>query len=289
MVTSIRSVVSLSLFLRYAECSSQYLDGFIELGAKFFRDATTKALKLTALEIILCCVYYNATATLAILVQKQWVHVLFDSLFKNVLLFKRVFDKKLCILTAMTIAGLPVEAIPAEATRYLPALFQLVFTMFEGLPKAYQDRKAMEECSDDGDDSDYYSDDYTEDEEEFEEEAAQVSNGVQKSTAGKEASSDASEDGDDGDYEDYDEIQEDPMSETPIDALDEYAIFGEFVTGLRQPSFKTLYKCVLTVSILGLRSTNSPMYEVLEKAVPNLSQYVEHVMKAAEARSKVQT
>ncbi|KAJ3040539.1 hypothetical protein HK097_002523, partial [Rhizophlyctis rosea] len=116
------------------------------------------------LAIVINAIYYNPTATLALLEQRGQLQPFFELWFRNLDIFRRVHDKKLCIVTLSAILDMQPEMVP-EQMRGVQGWGMCLgagLKVFEGLPDAVKAREELEkqasedspDVEDDDDDDD---------------------------------------------------------------------------------------------------------------------------------------
>jgi hypothetical protein len=87
--------------------------------------------RVHTLEVIINALYYNPLIAFSVLEQHNATAAFFGLWFKNLDVFSRVHDKKLCIVSISNILEMPVDSLP-------PSLQPGWLQLFEGLLKVYE-------------------------------------------------------------------------------------------------------------------------------------------------------
>ncbi|KAI8822933.1 armadillo-type protein [Fimicolochytrium jonesii] len=212
--------------------------------------------RVRCLEVIINALYYNPGATLELLEQRNATTAFFMKWFTDLPEFRRVHDKKLCVLALSAVLELPVQQLPASLQgQAWTEMLNGVFKVFETLPvalKAREDEKALYEDGLDSEDEDdeLASDDEDEDPlfrhtaddaDAFDEDDEYLDLLDQKNAeknpdytpsatdthlAGQPYVGDGADDDDEDEDEwDLDDLDEDIFLETPLDKIDAYVAF----------------------------------------------------------------
>ncbi|KAJ3018073.1 hypothetical protein HKX48_003183 [Thoreauomyces humboldtii] len=212
---------------------------------------TKPALRVRYLEIVVNAIRYNPSGTLALLDQRNATAVFFQLWFKDLPEFRRVHDKKLCVLALSAILELPMDQFPAASLHGTEGWMQIlngILTVFETYPVALRTREkemsALDEEDDEeaeDDDEDQLLKDSTDDVDVLDNEDEYMELLARKAAEANPATTDAhgtgqyfsdDESDDDDDPWEEDELAEDPFFETPLDKVDAYASFEATVKNL---------------------------------------------------------
>ncbi|BFZ61216.1 Nonsense-mediated mRNA decay protein 5 [Saitoella coloradoensis] len=203
-------------------------------------EVKTADYRIYLLELVINCIYYNPAATLAVLEQRGYVQSFFNLWFTNIGSFSRVHDKKLSICAITALFSIPQEQVPASIQAGWPQLMQGLLTLFEGLPQAMKNREEMEKEIGNEDDFGDFGDTWGEDEwDEAAEEDEDVkdkdneyldflSREADKLHGGTVAL------GDEEEEFVVDDLEEEPLFETPLDKIDAYILFRDLFSTLQQ-------------------------------------------------------
>ena len=100
---------------------------FIRIALTKLSIATTNALRVQCIEVVLYCIYYNPLATISILAQTDTLGDFFatwDALMDK---FSRFDDKKVIILALTKLLAVPLEEYPDEFQGMLPGVINTLF------------------------------------------------------------------------------------------------------------------------------------------------------------------
>lgn len=196
---------------------------------------------VTLIEVIVAGLYYNANATVQYLESKQYTAQFFQTWFNEMNHFTRVQDKKLAALGIMSVLTLPSESVPAQLQPNVPRLAQGLVNIMGTLPKAIQDREEMSKAyaNDDFYDFDDGDLDAWEDDLDEQENGDQANNNTDDDVEGKAANeylkfleeSSHKIDGNNFDMDD-EELEEEPLLESPLDSINTYIVFRDTFTNL---------------------------------------------------------
>jgi hypothetical protein len=195
----------------------------VNIGVQMLREGPkTTSGKVHFSQILINCIYYNAQATISQLESIDGTMIFFSSWLDYIPLFKRVHDKKLCVLAINEILKSPFSAMPPTIQNGYSKLMVVAATMLETLPAAYEERKKQEEEFENGnaDDADFpfdasanYDDDDEEEDAEYEETENSTSQIDETEYLGYD---------DDSDSEWFGELEEEIFFQTPIDSIDPF-------------------------------------------------------------------
>lgn len=189
------------------------------------------ALKVHLAEVIINALRYNPVLALSCMESLQFTQYFFQFWFKNLELFTRVHDKKLCILALCSILSLP--QLPDILQNQMGLLFDGVLDMLKSYPEAVeirQTQEALEHGSSQGyEEDDEFIDDGPIDTQEYDAEFEDTGYLEQlSSTAASYQLDDESED----DWSVCDFMEEDVYLLTPLDSIDVYKTFLSLVQNL---------------------------------------------------------
>ncbi|KAJ3293242.1 hypothetical protein HK104_004639 [Borealophlyctis nickersoniae] len=135
-----------------------YVPPFLEFAFMFLQDPTkskNRTFRQRMIAIVVNALYYNPIATLTLLEQRGATTAFFQLWFQNLDNFKRVHDKKLCVVTLTTILELPLENMPPTLQGpHWTQLLHGVLKVFESLPSAIEARAELERRMDSDEDDD---------------------------------------------------------------------------------------------------------------------------------------
>ncbi|KAJ3147521.1 hypothetical protein HDU89_005344 [Geranomyces variabilis] len=248
---------------------------FIDMALPYLAKPKLKVpFKVRCMEIIINAIYYNPAGTLALLEQRNALVEFLQMWFKDLGDFKRVHDKKLCVVALSAVLELPLAQLPA--TLQGPGwaqILQALLTVFDTYPIALAAREAEEvRMQNEDDDEEVESDD--EDDELFNDTTDDVdvfdsddkymqklvmqaatanpdslSASALSSTNGNTISgqyfADDEEDDEEDDWE-LDDLDEDTFFETPLDEVEAYQHFENSVRKLleRPDSSALMQQCL---------------------------------------------
>lgn len=90
------------------------------------------------LEVIINAIYYNHHLTLSFLESHGATAAFFELWFKNIDDFTRVHDKKLCIVSIITLLQIPQESLPESIKYGWNQFFEVLLKIFENYPEALE-------------------------------------------------------------------------------------------------------------------------------------------------------
>ena len=214
-----------------------------------------KSYRIHLMEMIINAIYYNPHISLHVLESNTWTNRFFSFWFSSIDSFTRVHDKKLSIVAISSLLSLDASQVPQSVQLGWPRLMQGVVRLFHTLPAALKNREeASKENDVQGNEDDEDDDDDDEDEEE-----SWVENGEWAKEDNEEAE-DVKDEG--AAYLDFlteevcnlmvfisckyelifdkqaqkfgaatndadDELEEDSLSETPLDKVEPYGYFKD--------------------------------------------------------------
>lgn len=205
--------------LTYRGRMDRYVTEFLNLAISALQSAGGRRLRLICIEVALVCIYYDAKLTIDYFEAHGFTEALFEFWFSNIALFKRVHDKKLCVLTILTLLEYPLSQLPTSIQKHLKHAIDTMIKIFDELPEAYKKREEEEAKLDEFDEaSDKKFDSETEEnDKEYEDFEDANLEGVY--------SDDFDWKKDDNDITSDSEIFEQFGYETPVDHTDEYKVF----------------------------------------------------------------
>ena len=90
------------------------------------------------LEVIINAIYYNPHLTLSFLESVGATAAFFELWFKSIDNFTRVHDKKLCIVSIITLLQIPQENLPESIKYGWSQFFEILLKIFEKYPEALE-------------------------------------------------------------------------------------------------------------------------------------------------------
>jgi hypothetical protein len=214
--------------LRYRGRMDSYVPEFLNLAVHVLQSAEGHKLRLVAIEVTLVCIYYHSQLTMDYIETHGLTEALFEFWFSHLSYFKRVHDKKLCLLAIFTLFEHPVSQWPIPIQNRAKSMIETIARMFDELPEAYKKRQEEEKLIEDGG---------------LEEKESGVSNGHEDMGSDVGSSDRDYEDFEDADLDaghsdDFDwneddkdfvasdsDIVEEFGYETPVDYINEYQLF----------------------------------------------------------------
>ncbi|ORX55180.1 ARM repeat-containing protein [Hesseltinella vesiculosa] len=210
---------------------------FLNLAFQYIFTGSMRSIqfKVHCMEVVINCLYYNPVLTLRILEDNQWTQGFFTLWFQSLDKFSRVHDKKLIIVSLCSVLSLPVDQVPATVQAGWSQILATIIQVFDTLPKAIENREAMEKQ--------YGDEDYTS--------VSDASWNEGGSTGDDDTVDNDDEDIQDEDQEyleflaqqaanmggfdeDDEELEEELLFETPLDVIDPYVHFEQVFKDLQQ-------------------------------------------------------
>ncbi|GIM12546.1 hypothetical protein Vretimale_15865 [Volvox reticuliferus] len=190
----------------------------------------------TLIMVVANALYYNATLTLGLLVQMGVVGQFFAAWFASIFAnkksgkpkhFRRMHDKKVCVLGLVSMLAVPEEALPAEIKAGLAqvqaGVMRLLLALKDQQAEAEADAAREDEEDEDEQEEGEEDGDIGEDDEDEDEEL---------NKALRRGARDILGDGSDEDSDD--EFTDDEEVRTPIDPVDPFVFFADALSGLQQ-------------------------------------------------------
>lgn len=114
------------------------VEGFIVMSMTILasQDVKLKSYKIYLMEMVINAIHYNPILTLQVLENKGWTNRFFSLWFGSMTSFKRVHDKKLCIVAISALLDVNHEQVPASVSVGWPRLLQGITELFRTLPAA---------------------------------------------------------------------------------------------------------------------------------------------------------
>jgi hypothetical protein len=141
-----------SMMLNCRGVIDNYIAEFITLAHKYIEapvneeeDSLPAGFLITCFEVIINAIYYNPLLTLSFLEHINYTSTFFTKWFGALDKFKRVHDKKLCIVALLTLLEIPFENIPKTLQDGWGQIMFALINLFQTYPKAVEDRKKLEE------------------------------------------------------------------------------------------------------------------------------------------------
>ncbi|KAK3111642.1 Nonsense-mediated mRNA decay protein 5 [Teratosphaeriaceae sp. CCFEE 6253] len=214
-----------------------------------------KSYRIHLMEMVINAVYYDPRLALGVLEANGWTNKFFSLWFSSIDSFTRVHDKKLSIGAITALLTLQGGEVPHSVQQGWPRLLQGIVRLFQTLPAALKNREEAQREEDFGLGGDYEDEEEEEDEEgeawgDAEEEGGEGGEGgfggagdsgdvKDESTAyldflSQQAAkfSSAVGGGEDGDGDE--ELEEESLLETPLDAMEPYGLFKGALQSLSQ-------------------------------------------------------
>ncbi|ORY80013.1 importin-7 [Protomyces lactucae-debilis] len=203
-------------------------------------------------ETIVACLYYNPEAALAFLEQHGGTMDFFTIWVATIGDFLRVYDKRLSILTFLSLLRLPRESIPASLRNGWAQLPKAMLQLFASYPEAIKRRQEAQALmhADDDEDAFWDRDDYDSDEDDFDDEELEAVLAEEAEFSANDKSQDylkflgdeAKRLASDADAvnphgsagQDEEEMMEDVLFNTPIDNVDPYLQAKQFFQQLHE-------------------------------------------------------
>ncbi|KAJ3035132.1 hypothetical protein HDV00_004303 [Rhizophlyctis rosea] len=224
-----------------------YIPQCLDVAFHYLQDTkktSPRTFRERCLAIVINALYYNPAATLALLEQRHATTAFFELWFRNIEIFRRVHDKKLCIIALSAILELPMDQLPASLHgAHWVSLLHAALKVFETLPMAIAAREELEKVRDDEDNDVEEDDDEdasgllndVDDDDELEEDGDVLDEEDKYMIyleAMKEAQA-AKAGAEDADNEDLEELDEEDLTmETPLDGVDAFGRFEQTLAAL---------------------------------------------------------
>jgi len=150
-----------SMMLNCRGVIDNYIPEFITLVHKFIESPPLEdgeenlptGFLITCFEVIINALYYNPLLTLSFLEHISYTSTFFTKWFASLDKFKRVHDKKLCIVALLTLLEIPFENIPKPLQDGWNQIMFALINLFQTYPKAVEDRKKLEDEDENYEDS----------------------------------------------------------------------------------------------------------------------------------------
>ncbi|EFJ51590.1 hypothetical protein VOLCADRAFT_79706 [Volvox carteri f. nagariensis] len=209
---------------------------YLQLALGKLQTATNRTLKDALVLVVANALYYNAALALSVLVQMGVVGQFFTAWFAAIFAnkksgkpkhFRRMHDKKVCVLGLVSMLAVPDEALPGEITAGLAqaGIMRLLLALKE--QQAEMEEAAKAGSDDEEDEEDDEDEDGGEDVGEEDEEVRLV--GLNKAL--RRGARDILDDGSEGSD---DEFTDDEEVRTPIDPVDPFVFYADALSGLQQ-------------------------------------------------------
>lgn len=207
-----------SVLLNCKGNADHFLAKFIQFGLHLLKnDPKTLTGKVHSIQLLINCFLYNAALSVSLLPEQNDLVLIFTKWFEYSELFKRVHDKKLCVLAINEILKLKFNSLPPILQAGYSKLMRVAANMLATLPDAYKKRVEEQDSYKNGAFNE--PDDIYQDDEEEEEEDIEYDNNSQSLNDGPEFIGFDDED----DYDDlYDGLDEELFFQTPLDSIDPF-------------------------------------------------------------------
>jgi importin-7 len=106
------------------------------LGPPQATEGMAKTYRIHLMEMVINAIYYNPMLTLTALEEGGWTNRFFSLWFSSMDMFRRVHDKKLCIVGIAALLNVAPEQIPPSVSVGWPRLLQAMVVLFKTLPQA---------------------------------------------------------------------------------------------------------------------------------------------------------
>jgi hypothetical protein len=224
-----------SMMLNCRGVIDNYIPEFITLAHKNIENTEElpTGFIITCFEVIINGIYYNPLLTLSFLEHINYTSTFFTKWFESLDKFKRVHDKKLCIVALLTLLEIPFENIPSSLQAGWGQIMYALINLFQTYPKAVEERKKLED-----------------DEENYEDAYDKLLNGDDENEDYVEVEGDENVidgDGEDylqllaaaaanefGAYDSFEELEEELYFQTPLDNIDIYIKFQDIIQFISQ-------------------------------------------------------
>ncbi|EMC92732.1 hypothetical protein BAUCODRAFT_259877 [Baudoinia panamericana UAMH 10762] len=199
-----------------------------------------KSYRIHLMEMVINAVYYNPRLSLNVLEANGWTNKFFSFWFGSIDSFTRVHDKKLSVGAITALLTLRGDEVPHSVQQGWPRLLQGIVRLFQTLPAALKNREEAQREEDFGLSGDYDEDEEDEGAWEGEdwqaEEEAETTDVKDESTAYLDFLSQQAKKFNDavGEDEDDDELEEESLLETPLDAMEPYGLFKTALQAMSQ-------------------------------------------------------
>ncbi|KAK9477553.1 armadillo-type protein [Lipomyces japonicus] len=201
--------------------------------------ADRKQYLVNLINVTVNCIYYNPVLAFRTLEELGKTAYFFNLWFTNIENLSRVHDKKLSVIAIFSILSLPDDHIPQSIQPGLSQLLHGLVSILKTLPDAIQKREQLtKEFESDGNYYDSYDSLNTgdwDDEEEVDGEGDinDAENQEYVDFLAKEASRlEKKYDEDEDEYDD--DIDEEPMYDSPLDKVNIFVVARDYFTGLQQ-------------------------------------------------------
>ncbi|ORX59935.1 ARM repeat-containing protein [Piromyces finnis] len=229
-----------SMMLNCRGVIDNYIPEFITLSHKYIETPVDEdegslpaGFIITCFEVIINAIYYNPLLSLSFLEHINYTSTFFTKWFGALDKFKRVHDKKLCIVALLTLLDIPFENIPKPLQDGWSQIMFALINLFQTYPKAVEERKKLED-----------------DEENYEDAYEKLLNGDDENEEYVEVEGDENVidgDGEDylqllaeaaanefGLYDTFEELEEELYFQTPLDNIDIYIKFQDIFQFISQ-------------------------------------------------------
>ncbi|KAF2764943.1 ARM repeat-containing protein [Teratosphaeria nubilosa] len=218
----------------------EYIPEFVALAMSVLSndELKVKSYRLHLMEMVINAIYYNPLLALQVLEAHGWTNKFFSLWFSSIDSFTRVHDKKLSIGAIAQLLTISQEQVPVSVQQGWPRLLQGVVRLFQTLPAAMRNREEAQREEDFGLGGDYddEEDDEWEGGEDWENEEEAETTDVRDESAAyldflsQQAAKFNTTVGDD----DEDELEEESLLETPLDAMEPYGLFKQALHSMSQ-------------------------------------------------------
>jgi len=137
-----------SMMLNCRGVIDNFIPEFITLAQKYIESEEgdlPAGFIITCMEVIINAIYYNPLLTLSFLEHINYTSTFFTKWFGALDKFKRVHDKKLCVIALLTLLEIPFENVPKTLQDGWGQIMYGLINLFQTFPKAVEERKKLEE------------------------------------------------------------------------------------------------------------------------------------------------
>ncbi|KAK9472166.1 armadillo-type protein [Dipodascopsis tothii] len=199
-----------------------------------------KAYYMGLVEVVINCIYCNPPLALRFLEENNHTGYFFNLWFTSIESMTRVHDKKLSVMTIINVMSLPDDQIPASLQPGFGQLLHGTLQFLKTLPDAIKKREELSKKFE-ADEVDFYAGDDNFNTGDWNDEAEEENDAdepitneyieyLEKQASKLEAKSGGGFDFDD----DYEELEEEPLYESPLDNVSVYVAFRDFIGALQQ-------------------------------------------------------
>jgi len=197
----------------------QYIEPYCQIALTRLPKTKRDVLRCLLIGVVVNSIYYNPSFTLEILARNGWMEQFFTVWFQHIPKLPRSHDRKLTVLTLLTLMSMSPEAMPAVVKNGHQQILEVAITTCHDLLRHKQIMAEAELIEEDDDEDDDY-------------EVRELEEPVAVEEAHEMGNEDAEPFEDDDNFDDFDDdmFDEDEEVTTPLDPIDETALLMEFVS-----------------------------------------------------------